>query len=364
MPTGELIVLGCGPSECVPLVTCLARKTPSPCAVCASAHRDPAGSRNTRRNCGAVLRVPDPARPHALRTILIDCGKTFYEASKQWFPLYGVDSVDAVVLTHDHADHTFGIDDLRDWTLRGANDGQGGTIPVYARQCDLESLARTMPWVFHAGDSTGSGLCAQFEFCAWPEAGGAPQPLTLFGVQVVPLPVLHGRLTGYMANGYRFGDVCWVSDAVEVPASTRERMRGCRVLFIDAVRPGDGVSAVVRRYLERNECVGDSAADGADDARAPRAHMTMPMALAEVQRVAPRERAYLVGMNHEGDYRAVNEMLCRWRRERKRQPEQRCERRGCDADVDGGVAVGTDAPAAVEMAWDGMRVAFHYEQCG
>jgi hypothetical protein len=155
----EVIVLGSGTSGCVPNISCLFRS----CTVCKSAVP---GSRNRRRNTSVVVRCYDgfdnepnpisgedgleedmdiPVPQNILAdaqkrielqqrdadfistgacvaeqqtrqpssTILIDCGKTFYESMIEWFPVYGITHLDGVILTHGHADAVFGIDDLR-----------------------------------------------------------------------------------------------------------------------------------------------------------------------------------------------------------------------------------------------------------
>jgi phosphoribosyl 1,2-cyclic phosphodiesterase len=82
------------------------------------------GSRNRRRNTSALFRVPDPRDPARLRTlnILIDCGKRFWDGAIDLFPALGVRHIDAVVITHGHADAINGLDDLRDFTMNVACD--------------------------------------------------------------------------------------------------------------------------------------------------------------------------------------------------------------------------------------------------
>ena len=78
---------------------------------------DPRRNRNYRGNPSLLLRVraDDLADDGATRHVLIDCGKTFREAAQRWLPEYvaGHGGLDAVVITHEHADAVLGIDDLR-----------------------------------------------------------------------------------------------------------------------------------------------------------------------------------------------------------------------------------------------------------
>ena len=66
----------------------------------------------------------------------IDAGKTFREAALRWYPKHNVACLDALILTHEHADAVFGLDDLR-----GFQVGKGSPLPVYCSQRDLDSLA-------------------------------------------------------------------------------------------------------------------------------------------------------------------------------------------------------------------------------
>ena len=123
----DLIFLGTGTSGSVPNISCLtAPPDEKPCETCLST-LTPEGKKNIRRNTSAIVRVDDVggnkvyvasfepcritfiqnllmANPHLLRTILIDAGKNFQAAALEWFPKYGLRRIDAVLLTHGHAD--------------------------------------------------------------------------------------------------------------------------------------------------------------------------------------------------------------------------------------------------------------------
>ena len=77
------------------------------------------GSKN-RRFCTSLVAIgSEPGRPDTSSTILIDCGKSFYESALRYFPSNGLSKIDAVLLTHPHADAVLGLDDLRSWTMNG-----------------------------------------------------------------------------------------------------------------------------------------------------------------------------------------------------------------------------------------------------
>ena len=129
----DLIFLGTGTSEGVPRLSCL---TKGDCAVCNDAVKP--GSPNRRRNVSGILRWKEEASGIA-RHVQIDCGKGFWESALQWYPHHKIDLLDALLLTHAHADQMGGLDDLRDITLRMTK----GPLPFYASAKDLEVVKRT-----------------------------------------------------------------------------------------------------------------------------------------------------------------------------------------------------------------------------
>ena len=124
-PAFDLIFLGTGTSGSVPNISCLtAPPEQEPCQTCLST-LTPEGKKNIRRNTSAVVRVDGTDGKvyvgnfgssitsiwtliivylRRLRTILIDAGKNFQAAALEWFPKYGLRRIDAVLLTHGHAD--------------------------------------------------------------------------------------------------------------------------------------------------------------------------------------------------------------------------------------------------------------------
>ena len=114
----EFVFLGTGTSGCVPEIGCLLQDTPS-CKVCINALKTVPNTtavsetlkptlytKDRRRNTSGLLRIPHP--DGRTRNIVIDCGKTFYESAMTWFVQYGYQRIDAVILTHGHADAMMG----------------------------------------------------------------------------------------------------------------------------------------------------------------------------------------------------------------------------------------------------------------
>jgi phosphoribosyl 1,2-cyclic phosphodiesterase len=263
MASSRIVFLGTGTSERVPRVTCLTKDPPT-CPVCTDAVRP--GSKNHRRNTS--LLVQKFAAGGELTNIVIDAGKSFYEAALQWFPKHGVRKLDAVVLTHAHADAIAGLDDLRDWT----NNAQG-SIPVYLRPYDMETVSQTHFYLVDRSKATSAGGIAKLEFV---QTG--PEPFDVRGVTFTPLTVEHGR--GVTANGYRIGDVCYVPDTSRIPYEAWMKMQGCGLLILDALRPG----------------------------RTHGSHLTLEEAVEATRKLKPG-RTLLTDMAHDIEHESTNEML-------------------------------------------------------
>ena len=198
----KLTFLGTGTSYGVPQIGCH-------CAVCAST--DP---RDRRTRSGAVVETD------AGKRILID---TPPELRLQLTGA-GIDDVDAVLYTHEHADHTHGIDDLRAISQR-----RRAPIPVYGPGPTMESLAKRFPYIFDALIRPAPGTNK-------PE--GTFHVLThgvserIAGVDVMPVAVPHGPME---VLGYRIGALGYITDAKELPPAAVDRLRGVRVLVLNAL---------------------------------------------------------------------------------------------------------------------------------
>lgn len=242
----DLTFLGTGTSNGVPMIGCR-------CPVCTS--DDP---RDRRSRTSAVVR-------HGGLTLLVD---TATELRTQALAL-GLDHIDAVLFTHAHADHTGGFDDLRRFNELGQRH-----LPIYA------------------GPETAALLRHKFAYAfedVFPFYGGKPDltlhevdgPFEVEGidgdrVEVVPIPVRHGATR---VLGYRFGDLAYVTDAKDVPASSRELLEGVEVLVLNALRE-----------------------------RPHPTHLSVAEAVEIVWQIGPRE-AYLVHISHELGHRAAVDLL-------------------------------------------------------
>lgn len=177
------------------------------------------------------------------RYILIDCGKSFMQSAIAHFPTFGVTRLDAVLLTHAHADACFGMDDLR--ALTGGMQ-TGHSLPIYLRQVDLDVMKGPFGYLMPEADHTR--YVASLSFHVFDPS----TPLTILGLTFIPLEVEHGA--GYVSLGYAFKSVVYISDLNKIYDHTRELMRNTfkpGVLPLDASQAErDAHNADTRRPMD------------------------------------------------------------------------------------------------------------------
>ncbi len=198
----EVTVIGSGTSSGVPQIGC-------DCAVCTST--DP---RNRRLRPSLRLTFAAPGGQQAV--ILVDTSTDLRQQALR----HGIHRLDAILFTHAHADHVFGLDDVRSYNFR-----QGAAIPCFGSEETLGRIRRTFAYIFEAGQ----------------EGGGKPsldlfavrEPFDLLGLRVLPIPVFHGSLEVF---GYRIGTFAYVTDCSRIPDSSFGLLRGVETLILDALR--------------------------------------------------------------------------------------------------------------------------------
>ncbi len=201
MENMKVTVLGCGTSHGVPMIGC-------DCAVCSSP--DP---RNKRLRPAILVTAGDGAN------ILVDTPPEMRLA----FLANSVRRLDAILYTHSHADHIFGLDDVRTFNYRS-----GLPMPVYAEAGVLDDLKRIYKYIFVETQAGGGKPQVSLSEVAPGDA------LTLHGLEILPLRVCHGRLP---ILAYKFGPrFAYVTDVSEIPAETWPHLQNLDLLMLDAVR--------------------------------------------------------------------------------------------------------------------------------
>lgn len=135
-----------------------------------------------------------------------------------------VNTVDAVLYTHAHADHIHGIDDLRAFSV-----AQGHPVPIYGHQSTLEHLKKSFGYIFGpGGDESGTSR---------PSLYLTPlenrRAVVIGGIEILPIEFEHGRDTRVF--GYRFGELAYLTDVHTVPPELDDYLKGLDVLVINAL---------------------------------------------------------------------------------------------------------------------------------
>jgi phosphoribosyl 1,2-cyclic phosphate phosphodiesterase len=198
----KLTFLGTGTSFGVPQIGC-------GCAVCRSP--DP---RDKRNRVGAIVESDDGARllidtPPELRLQLIAAG---------------IDRVDAVLYTHDHADHTHGLDDIRAISVR-----RDAPLEMYGPADSLERLSRRFPYIFDDAIRPLPGTSKPEGRAIALRDGEMTQ---IAGVDVLPIAVPHGPISVF---GYRIGPIGYVTDAKQISENVVSALKGVKVLVLNAL---------------------------------------------------------------------------------------------------------------------------------
>jgi phosphoribosyl 1,2-cyclic phosphate phosphodiesterase len=234
-----LLVLGCGTSLGVPQIGC-------DCSVCLSPN-----PKNQRTRSSVLLRLPGG-------NLLIDTTPELrLQMTRERVPF-----AHAILYTHYHVDHLYGLDDARLFpkTL-------GAKVPVYCTD-EVEAVVREVfRYAFDpVNANVPAGHLPQLAF----RRISPTEPFDILGERVTPIPLIHGR---FNCLGFRFGDVAYCTDVSRVPETSYPLLEGLDVLFLDALRPE----------------------------RPHPTHFTIEQALEVIERVRPK-RAFLTHTSHEIDY--------------------------------------------------------------
>lgn len=243
-PLRTFTFLGTGTSVGVPMLGCH-------CTVCTS--RDP---RNHRYRCAVLIGT-------AQGNILID---TPPELRLQLLREQ-INLVHAVLFTHYHADHLFGLDDVRPLCKY-----LGGPMPLYCTGEVQDKIRQAFSYAFgKEAENVPAGFIPRLTFKPITE-----EPFVVCGQHVVPIPLLHAQFNVF---GFRIDDVAYCTDLNRLPERSWPLLEGLNVLVLDALRfkPHPG-------------------------------HLSIQEALDIIQRVKPK-RAYLTHMTHDVEHESTNRSL-------------------------------------------------------
>ena len=193
----RLRVLGSGTSMGVPTLSCH-------CAVC-----DSTDAKDKRLRPSVLLSRGE-------QNVVIDTTPDFRTQALR----VGLDRLDAVLLTHGHADHILGFDDLRPYNLR-----QQSAMPVYGNEETFRVVRRVFAYVFDDKPTLSSRASVTLH-----EVNG---PFELMGLPIIPVPLLHGEMD---VLGYRFGRAAYLTDFSRLPESSVPLLEDLDDLILDALR--------------------------------------------------------------------------------------------------------------------------------
>jgi phosphoribosyl 1,2-cyclic phosphate phosphodiesterase len=195
----QITILGSGTSQGVPVIGCH-------CAVCRSLDY-----RDKRLRVSVHVAVGG-------KSIVIDSGPDF----RQQVLRERVDHLDALLFTHEHKDHTAGMDDIRAYNFKQQHD-----MPLYAEQRVLDQLKREFSYIF-----------AEHKYPGVPRVQTIPiiddnGTFEVEGIEVQPIRAMHYKLP---ILGYRIGDFTYLTDANYISPESMERIRGSKVIVLNALR--------------------------------------------------------------------------------------------------------------------------------
>lgn len=148
--------------------------------------------------------------------ILIDCGPDF----RSQMLTHKVERLDAILFTHEHNDHTAGLDDIRPFFFRQ------GDIPIFAHKRVVESLKKRFEYIMSNDNKYPGAPSVKVNIIE-------NKPFLFKKLPIIPIDAMHNRLQVF---GFRLQDFAYLTDVKTVEAKEREKLKGVKVLVINALR--------------------------------------------------------------------------------------------------------------------------------
>lgn len=241
---GQMILLGTGTSVGVPSIGC-------GCEVCTNDN-----PKNRRTRASAIVGLPGG-------NLLIDTSPDL----RQQLLREKIGIVHAVLYTHEHADHIFGLDDLRLMQFH-----LGGPVPLYCEPRVEDRIRKSYDYAFVPTDGLHAGAVPQLTFRRIDLT-----PFELLGGHVTPIRLKHGPRFDVL--GFRFGNVAYCTDVNAIAPESLERLQGLDVLILDALRQKGHAT-----------------------------HFGLDEAIEVARQLAPKQ-TFFTHMSHELDHEATNRAL-------------------------------------------------------
>jgi len=193
----KVTFLGTGTSQGVPVIAC-------DCEVCRSLDY-----RDKRTRTSIHIQIDG-------KSIVFDTGPDFREQMLR----ERVNHLDAVIYTHEHKDHTAGLDDVRSYNFKQEMD-----MPVYGRKPVLEQIQREFAYIFAANKYPGIPKVKLHEI--------ENKPFQVEGIDIKPINVMHYKLPVF---GYRINDFTYITDVNHIPDEEKDKIKGSKVLVLSALQ--------------------------------------------------------------------------------------------------------------------------------
>lgn len=250
----KITFLGTGTSHGVPSIDCMIEDyTKCPKGVCLLSEKD---TKHKRTRSSIIVQWSD-------FNVLIDVSADFRAQVLREH----IKKIDAVLITHSHADHIGGIPDIRSYTRNIA-------MPIYGSDESISNLKKSFGYIFDSETMIGGGI-------PHLDPHVISEPFDLYGKQIIPVSVKHGNLKG--CYGYRIGPLAYIPDMKSIDEDNLKKLKGTELLILNCLRSSTTHST----------------------------HLILPESIELAKKISPRI-CYFIHMCHDIHYEADSKVLEPW----------------------------------------------------